>query len=53
MKPLILLGFALTLAACGVDGQPLTPDVSASQTVGYSSTSGTFSKTSIGFTFGG
>jgi hypothetical protein len=43
---------AATLAACGVDGQPLTPSYSASTTIGANSNTGMFNRTSLGVTFG-
>ena len=53
MKAMILTCIAaVTLAACGVDGQPLTPSYSASTTIGANSKSGLFNGTSLGVTFG-
>lgn len=42
-----------TLAACGVDGEPVPPTVTGSTTIGVNSNSGPFTKTSIGIEFGG
>lgn len=46
----ILVGFLAVfgLAACGVDGQPVTPKYSSKTTVGYNSKTGPFSSTSVG-----
>jgi len=43
---------AVTLTACGVDGEPLTPSYSASTTFGVNSKTGVFNKTRLGVTFG-
>ncbi len=43
---------AVTLAACGVDGEPLTPTYSASTTVGVNSKTGLFNKTNLGVRLG-
>jgi len=53
MTRVLFFAAVLALSACGVDGEPLPPKVSASQTIGVNSSTGPFSKTSIGFTFGG
>lgn len=50
---LMLVVFVFALASCGVDGKPLTPTTTAQTTVGFNSSTGTFSRTSIGVEFGG
>ena len=44
---------SLILVACGVDGEPEKPTVTTQTTIGYSSVTGAYNKTSIGFEFGG
>jgi len=53
MKALILMCIAaVILAACGVDGEPLTPRFSGETNVGFTSNSGPFSDTSLVVSFG-
>ena len=40
---------SLILVACGVDGEPEKPTVTTQTTIGYSSVTGAYNKTSIGF----
>ncbi len=51
----LISGFltALLLAACGADGEPLTPRYSAETTIGFSSISGAYHRTAIGIEIGG
>lgn len=44
---------ALLLAACGADGEPLTPRFNTETTIGYNSTTGAFNRTVLGVEFGG
>lgn len=44
----VLLSAFAFLVACGVDGEPLTPEYTTSTTIGYNSKTGSFTKTSIG-----
>ena len=53
MKRTVALLVGLALASCGVDGEPVPPEVSVKQTIGVDSSDGPFSKTTIGFKFGG
>lgn len=54
MKKFVAGLIALTvLAACGVDGEPLTPSFSGKTTVGINSNTGAFTNTELGVSFGG
>ncbi|MFV2002043.1 MAG: hypothetical protein ACC619_03595 [Paracoccaceae bacterium] len=54
MKKFVAGLIALTvLAACGVDGAPLTPNFSGQTTIGVNSNTGAFSSTQLGVSFGG
>lgn len=52
MTRIFVIGFVTLLTACGVDGEPEPPKVSASQTFGVSSSSGGFTKTRLTIEFG-
>ena len=52
MKRLVVaLGVLAGLSACGVDGDPVKPDVGVSTTVGVNSKGGSFTDTSINIHF--
>jgi len=52
MKPAAMILALLALAACGADGYPEKPEVSAETTLGYNSESGSFQKSRITLFFG-
>ncbi len=43
---------ACLLAACGADGEPLTPRYSAKTTIGFNSKTGAYNNTELGIHFG-
>jgi len=47
----VILVAAFTLAACGVDGEPTAPKVSAKTTIGFNSKTGVYNNTSLGVEF--
>ena len=54
MKTVILCCIAaVTLAACGADGEPLNPTYSTETTIGYNSSTGAFNRTVFGISIGG
>lgn len=53
MKVFYVLGAVFLIAACGVDGEPQPPQVSATQTFGINSQTGGFTKTTLAVEFGG
>ncbi len=52
MKKVAMILALATVAACGVDGQPVKPTVKTETTFGVNSESGSFSKSAITFFFG-
>ncbi|NIY80902.1 hypothetical protein HCZ23_15675 [Celeribacter sp. HF31] len=51
MKRVVMLLMLTGLAACGVDGEPVKPDVGMSTTVGVNSRGGSYTDTSINIHF--
>lgn len=51
MKPIFAILMALVLTACGLDGEPVTPDVGVNTTIGVNSRSGTYTDTSVSIHF--
>lgn len=52
MKKVLFLVSLTALTACGADGEPVKPTVSANTTFGVNSESGSFSRSAITFFFG-
>lgn len=53
MNKLAVILVVSALAACGVDGEPIPPEVKGETTVGYNSSEGMFQSTAITLLFGG